>query len=319
MKPLISIIVPVYNAEKYLNQCLDSLQNQTYQNMEFVLVDDGSTDGSAAICAAYAEKDSRFRYLHQENGGVSAARNAGIDAASGAYLGFCDSDDWVETDMYETLYSLIETQQADVAVVSFFRAGDSTAVDDPTIFTYTAHEALLQMHTGILFAGHLCNKLIKAELFDGVRLDKDIVLLEDMLAMWDVFHRCNKVAFRNTQKYHYFYNPQSAMRSVFKDSYFSMRVAAGKMLDKMTAHYPEDAAYAARTLLASDYQLALRLSRAGRLDRAQYADLKADFDRYYDNTAPLFTADYNKKIRLFLTGRTVFNVYIRLSTLLKKL
>lgn len=318
MNPLISVIVPVYNAEAYLAKCLDSLQNQTYRNMEFVLVDDGSTDGSAAICKAYAEKDPRFVYIHQENGGVSAARNTGIDAASGDYLGFCDSDDWLDADMYETLYSLSEKEQADVAVVSFYRAGDKTAVDDPAVHTFDAREALREMHKGDLFAGHLCNKLIKKDLFDGVRLEKSVVLLEDMLAMWDVFLRCNKVAFRNTQKYHYFYNPCSAMRSAFKDSYFSIRTAAAKMLEKMQAHFPNDEVYAARTLLASDYQLALRLARAGRLTAALYHDLKGDFDRYYGQAVALFSTGYNKKLRIFLTGRRLFIAYVRLGELRKK-
>ena len=103
-KPLISIIIPVYNAEKYLKKCLDSVINQTYKNLEIILVDDGSTDKSPEICDKYAEKDSRIIVLHKENGGVSSSRNAGLDIFKGEYLSFVDSDDYVEPDYIEYLY-----------------------------------------------------------------------------------------------------------------------------------------------------------------------------------------------------------------------
>ncbi|MCI9676115.1 MAG: glycosyltransferase family 2 protein [Lachnospiraceae bacterium] len=106
--PLISIIVPVYNVKEYLPRCVESLKNQTYEPMEILLVDDGSTDGSGVLCDRLAEQDPRIRAFHQENGGSSSARNFGITEAGGAYLGFVDSDDYVEPDMYEKLYAAIE-------------------------------------------------------------------------------------------------------------------------------------------------------------------------------------------------------------------
>ena len=106
--PLISIIVPVYNVKEYLPRCVESLKNQTYEPMEILLVDDGSTYGSGVLCDRFAEKDPRIRAFHQENGGSSSARNFGITEAGGAYLGFVDSDDYVEPDMYEKLYAAIE-------------------------------------------------------------------------------------------------------------------------------------------------------------------------------------------------------------------
>lgn len=99
----ISVIVPVYNAEKYLDRCVESIVAQTYKNLEIILVDDGSTDNSPAICDAWAKKDSRIRVIHKKNGGVSSARNAGLDACTGDYIGFADADDWMEPDMYEVL------------------------------------------------------------------------------------------------------------------------------------------------------------------------------------------------------------------------
>jgi len=105
---LISVIVPVYNVEPYLKKCIESIINQTYNNLEIILVDDGSFDKSGEICDEYASIDSRIKVIHKENGGLSSARNAGINAASGEYLAFVDSDDWIETDMYELLYKSIK-------------------------------------------------------------------------------------------------------------------------------------------------------------------------------------------------------------------
>lgn len=105
---LLTVIVPVYKVEEYLPRCVDSILGQTYENLEVILVDDGSPDGSGAICDAYAARDSRVKVIHKENGGLSSARNAGIDAARGEYLAFVDSDDWIEPDAYESMMALME-------------------------------------------------------------------------------------------------------------------------------------------------------------------------------------------------------------------
>lgn len=119
MKELISIIVPVYNVEQYLDDCLISIINQTYKNLEIILIDDGSTDKSGKICDEYAKKDSRIIVIHKENGGVSSARNAGLRIAKGAYIGFVDPDDWIAEDMYEVLYSNAKKYDADVSVCKY--------------------------------------------------------------------------------------------------------------------------------------------------------------------------------------------------------
>ena len=113
---LISIIVPIYNTEKYLRQCLDSIINQTYTNFEVLLVNDGSTDSSGMICQEYVENDSRFRYFEKENGGVSSARNLGLECSGGAYITFIDSDDWVESNHLEALLKGIKENNTDIAV-----------------------------------------------------------------------------------------------------------------------------------------------------------------------------------------------------------
>lgn len=124
-KPLISIIVPVYNVEKYLSKCLDSLVNQTYENIEIVCVDDGSTDSSGAICDEYAKKDARIKVIHKENGGLSDARNAGLEAINGEYVMFIDSDDWIDIDTCEQCINTLERYDVDLILWSYIREYDN--------------------------------------------------------------------------------------------------------------------------------------------------------------------------------------------------
>ena len=193
MKEKISVIVPIYNAESFLEKCLTSLQCQTHENLQILLIDDGSTDGSGEICRRYAAEDSRFEYHHQENRGVSAARNLGLDLARGEFVGFCDSDDWVDTDFFEALYRLVCEQDADISIVSLVREDGvnpaAIPADDPVVYTFTGREAIAEMHRGGKFGGILCNKLFRRTLLDGLRLREDVVIFEDMLIVWHLFHR----------------------------------------------------------------------------------------------------------------------------------
>ena len=117
--PLISLIVPVYNVKDYLKTCLQSILEQTYKNLEIILVDDGSDDGSSGICDEYARMDQRIKTIHLPHSGVSAARNAGLAAATGELLGFVDSDDWIDHDMYQYLYALMQEHDADVSACTY--------------------------------------------------------------------------------------------------------------------------------------------------------------------------------------------------------
>lgn len=118
MNPLVSVIVPIYNVEKYLPKCIESIMNQTLKEIEIILIDDGSTDRSGAIADEYGERDSRINIIHKKNGGQGSARNKGIELANGYYIGFVDSDDWIDCDMYEKLYSKAISLKSDIVVGS---------------------------------------------------------------------------------------------------------------------------------------------------------------------------------------------------------
>ena len=129
MEKLVSVIVAVYNIEEYLPRCVDSILAQTYRNLEIILVDDGSKDQSGSICDSYAEKDRRIKVIHKKNGGLSDARNAGMDAASGEYIGFVDGDDWIEPDMYRAMYFACEKEKAQAAVCRYKQITKSGIID----------------------------------------------------------------------------------------------------------------------------------------------------------------------------------------------
>lgn len=169
--PLISVIVPVYNVEAYLDQCIRSITEQTYRNLEIILVDDGSPDGSGAICDTWAEKDSRIRVIHKENNGAGAARNTGLDLARGELLAFVDSDDYIAPDMYEHLYKLMQCG-ADIAECGYVETYDDNTIFNSTDASrqmYTPQEAMRGNIWDTEFRQLIWNKLYRRELTETVR------------------------------------------------------------------------------------------------------------------------------------------------------
>lgn len=165
VQPLISIVVPVYNVKQFLTKCLNSIISQTYSNLEIIVVDDGSTDGSATICDDYAKKDKRISVIHKENGGLASARNAGIDVAKGTYIGFVDSDDYIEPYMYEKLLQAILKYSCNIAVCGInyvFDDGEVIAkanIEPEQFFEFP--RAIEEMNTFRLFDMGAWSKLIE--------------------------------------------------------------------------------------------------------------------------------------------------------------
>ena len=203
---MISVIIPVYNTKQYLQSCLDSLLAQTYTDLELLFIDDGSTDGSAELLDAFAACDSRVRVIHQENGGVCAARNRGIEEAQGDYLSFIDSDDTLEPDMYADLMNLISEHGVDIAHCSYNRvtAGVVKPIGNSgQVYPQSRPEALRCLLAGRLFVGSCWTKLYARRLFDVVRFPSGIRTNEDMLVNFQVFSQVEKSVFADVCKYNY--------------------------------------------------------------------------------------------------------------------
>ena len=172
--PLISVIVPVYNVEAWLPRCGDSILSQTYENLEILLVDDGSTDDSGLICEEYAKKDTRIRVIHKENGGLSSARNSGLDAASGEYIGFVDSDDWIEPEMYAEMLSLMLKSDAQIVCAGRYDVAGGTGEKTVGLCPKRQEQVSGEELAGRIFLwdhcdSSACDKLYRRELFDGIR------------------------------------------------------------------------------------------------------------------------------------------------------
>ena len=161
--PLISVIVPIYNVEKYLDRCVDSIINQTYKNLEIILVDDGSPDNCPQMCDDYAKKDSRIKVVHKENGGLSDARNVGMEVATGEYVSFIDSDDYISLDFYETLLETIVDNDSDIVecgVVKFYEDNSFDKYsDDLKVTNYDTVDGLEGLINENPFKQHVWNKL----------------------------------------------------------------------------------------------------------------------------------------------------------------
>ena len=217
---LISVIVPVYNVEQYLDKCIQSICAQSYQVLEVILVDDGAADSSGAICDAWAEKDSRIRVIHKENGGLSDARNAGIEIATGEWFMFVDSDDTITPDTIELLHSAAVENSCQMAVCNMVRMYD----DDTTESFYHPVSALTvwngQQRFETLKQPSACNKLFRAELFENLRFPKG-KFYEDTFVYHVLAHRSNRIALTGHDGYYYLSRRESILGApTFTDRYF---------------------------------------------------------------------------------------------------
>lgn len=216
----VSIIIPVYNVEKYLKKCISSVQNQIYKNLEIILVDDGSKDNSATICDDFAKRDNRVKVIHKANGGVSSARNAGLDVACGEYVMFVDADDWISEDLCEKILS--QNNDADLVI------GGYTVMNKNGKQKYLLanKEMNFPKDFGIefdeLFKNNYINapfsKVYKSHLINGQRFDTTIALGEDFLFNLKYISKCKRIATVNTSGYFYNCLNENAATKKFRDS-----------------------------------------------------------------------------------------------------
>ncbi len=213
--PLVSIIVPVYNVQLYVERCLDSLIGQTYSNIEIIVVNDGSTDLSGEICANYSKKDTRIQLIKQANQGLSAARNKGLDYCSGTYIMFVDSDDWISTNTVAILLADIEQQNVQLSMCDYLKVENGDFVEPATevnnsITVFKKEDAIRKMLLGSWWSA--CMKLYQASIFNNLRFPVGRTN-EDYAIMIYVFEQCKMVSFNNQKLYYYLNRPDSICTS----------------------------------------------------------------------------------------------------------
>lgn len=205
-QPKISVIVPVYKTEGLLDRCVESIVGQTYKNLEIILVDDGSPDNCPAMCDGWAEKDSRIRVIHKENGGVSSARNAALDIATGDYIGFVDSDDWIEPEMYSSLIQKISESGKNIALCSYYAVEISgeryecRCVVDKEVLDKDDYFRFIVLGGD---GGYIWNRLYDADILKEVRFDEDIWYSEDLLFNFKTAQKSNGAAVLDKAEYNY--------------------------------------------------------------------------------------------------------------------
>lgn len=229
----ISVIIPAYKVEKYIGRCLESVINQSYKNLEIIIIDDGSPDNTGKIIDEYARLDNRIKVVHKENGGVSIARNIGLSMTTGKYIAFADSDDVLDEKLYEKLYNLIIKYEADVSFCELFRIieGDEIIAPNCEVIEKEAsiEEAIKMVLLNNDIGNYLSVKLFKKELFNEIKFPENRTY-EDVSTIYKLLDKANKVAYTNEKLYCYLIGRDGAITSSFSEK---------KIKDSMIAYYSQ--------------------------------------------------------------------------------
>lgn len=241
MRPEISIIVPVHDVERYLEDCLNSILSQTFKEFEVILINDGSTDRSGFICDAYSLEDRRIRVLHKDHEGVSAARNDGVSLAKGNYIGFVDSDDRIDKDMYGKLLGLCKQTKSDIAICQLGREIDGSMINEnqKEFIKGLSHiEAMRELFKGNLYRFSLCNKLFKRSCFNNVTFPEGRIH-EDLATTYKLFANANQAIYTNYIGYVYVKREKSILTSRYNQRRLDAFLGWEEILPFMQENYPQ--------------------------------------------------------------------------------
>ncbi len=226
-----TLLVLVYNTENYIKRCLDSVIKQTYKELEIILIDDGSEDSSGKICDEYAEKDKRIKVVHRQNQGISLERNFGISIAKGKYIGFVDTDDYIEPSMIEKLVESIEKNNTDISICNYY-PNNKTNLEE----LFTSRKAMTYIMNKKYFRGYTWNKLYKTEMMRKLLFDKTIFMAEDLLFNCEYLLESEKCSYINEKLYHYNINNNSISNSKISEKYLTIL----DMYDKLKKIYQDN-------------------------------------------------------------------------------
>lgn len=244
-RPIVSVIVPVYNVEAELDRCVESLVEQSLKEIQVVLVDDGSTDSSGMLCDAWSHRDARIRVIHKPNGGLSSARNAGIEVSEGDYLGFVDSDDYIEPDMYEILLAGIADDNVSIATCGRYVHISGVIKEEYSSaksIRLTSAEAMRELLLGNIIDVAACDKLYRRELFDQIRYPEGRIS-EDAAIILQLLDRCVDVVHVGRCLYHYVFRAGSISKSSYNHKKYDVMRNCIEMTDWVTENIPQLSMY----------------------------------------------------------------------------
>ena len=237
----ISVIVPVYNVEQYLERCVDSIINQTYTNLEIILVNDGSTDNSGKLCDELAKKDERIRVIHKENGGLSDARNRGIDESESDLVGFIDSDDYIDSDMYEVLLKNLNNTDADLSMCALYDVYNNTPeaqVTNKETWKLSSEQAIKMVMEAKILSVTAVNKLYRKSLFTDLKFEVGKIA-EDAFIMIKLLDKCEKIVATNEKKYYYVHRENSITTQKFSTKFLNVIEAYEQNSNIILEKYPK--------------------------------------------------------------------------------
>lgn len=316
-KTKLSIIVPIYNAEKFLEQCLNSIAAQSYANFECIMVDDGSTDRSGEISRKFAASDERFKYYYQNNAGVSVSRNYGVSLATGEFVGFCDADDFIEPDMYECLMFGQEKHQSEIAgcALMFDKGERAVLQKSGEEKALTAEDALRFLFMGNQYGGvEVVCRIYAKSLICDIPFRNDIKIGEDLDFMVRAICGCKRILYIDTVKYHYCIHDDSAYHSVFHERFWTLQDACRSVLQEVNSRYPQLEPYAQKCLLDGNFTIITKLCCSGLLDKTSYRRIKNEIKPCANKAAmKLLSRKRRLAVRLFLASRWLFLLSFKLT------
>jgi len=299
-KPLISVIIPIYNVEPYLQKCVESVLAQTYANLEIILVDDGSPDNCGKICDEYAEKDKRIVVVHKENGGLSDARNAGLGIMKGEYVAFVDSDDWVLPKYIEDMYENLKKYNADISLSGTVYVYENNKKDmilaiDKNEGLYTQKEAVENLFYQRGIYPSACSKLYKRELFKAIRYPKG-KLNEDSAITYKLFCLCDKISYTNASNYCYLQRIGSIENSVFLPKKMDAIDIVDEMVVWISENKPEYKNAAICRFIGMNLRIYRNIMRSKEKFLAEKKRIVGNIKKYRSNI--IFNRKAKLKIRL---------------------
>ncbi|MBC5995846.1 glycosyltransferase [Romboutsia ilealis] len=331
----ISVIVPVYNAEKYLRECLDSIINQSFKNLQIILVNDGSTDNSGRICEEYSNLDSRIEVIHKENGGASSARNKGLEEAKGRFIAFVDSDDYIKSNMYEVLYNSQIYYSSDISMCSYKEVDEdiisSNVIEnkenDYNVDIYSGEESIYQLYNHENSINFIIpvNKLYKRELFRNLRY-KEGIICEDELIIHELLYRTRKLVYIKDEMYFY----RQTSNSVMRNEYGYKRLDTLKVLNERINFFKlmglEDLKNKAIRHFIKSFFEQYDLVREHLGDKQLLDKMEVDFKSRIEELKKEYRIDFDCNLlinslylnkRVYKTLRTIYNRLIRLKQVIK--
>ncbi len=320
--PLISVIVPIYKVEKYLEKCIESIINQTYENLEIILVDDGSPDLCGEICDQYALKDNRIKVIHKSNGGLSSARNAGLDISKGEYIGFVDSDDHISEDMYTYLFNSIRENNTKLAVCNIFYEFESGKIQrksrDNKDLQFDFFNGLLEMNTYRLFDMGAWSKLYNKTLFSEIRFPEG-KLSEDYFVMYRIFELAQKISYVSNPCYYYLQRKNSISRNASINHDFLD--AAKTQMEYLDSNYPEmmvigHTAYASAALTVYDFYLKSKVDCP--IERFDYYYSIVNQNIKFVKQAKYLSKAKKIQFRLFIINKGLYGVVFKVFRNIKR-